>query len=621
VTDQEKLQTELREILLLVSEGQSSPEQESKLCALIVENPAARSYVVSIMHQFAALESTTATWKEPHCEHFSPLEEAAVLATINRLKQETELGAAPGEIAPGRIPLPEPVSDASSLMNAIPRHFLTWMPLLIAVIMGVLIGRWSNVASQSDSGSNLSSPESVAARSNADANKKSAVATLTMTNGCDWGNTTQVSYLPGNTISSGDEINLHEGIASFRLASSDVTLTVEGPASLVITSSNSLILQQGKVTAHVPWKESNFQIVAGMHRLTGFDSEYGVEVKGNNTAVHVFSGEVSAVLAPYSTRRENQRLEDEVLGADDESLAYRPIAIKQSEAVEFTSDSSGNASHRFFKANQNHFASKISMAERLPITPRYVNSVLASKPLGYWRFEAVKDNQIRNEIENGTYLKVTTALSLPGDDSNRVLELGQTFARGNLVSADTFDAMSKSEYSVELWAKPSHYHRGILVAFASQAPSDFPIHGDFQYKLKDWPERDSFGLEVQASYGVKAPGTFHSANHNPFKVSTHECFSRERLYSIRRWQHIVVVKGRSAMIMYVNGKAVGQVSGSKTMLPGMHLVVGRPFPSFNDYPFVGQIDELSVYDRVITAKEVSEHYNAVKETGLVQPEI
>jgi hypothetical protein len=443
------------------------------------------------------------------------------------------------------------------------------------------------------------------------------VAYLASANGCGWGEGSSRIPNVGTELQLGEEMTLYEGIAEFRL-SSGVSLSVEGPATFIMTSSNSLFLQQGKLTAHVPWKAADFRLAAGPYPLTSRDAEFGVQVRGGNTKVHVFSGEVICASSPFSIAEKTKSAEADEIEAGGELSPT--ILVTQGKAIELSTNDLGSVTAKHLAADQNQFATKISMAGKLPITSRYVQMVKESRPVGYWRFESSENSEIRNEISSGCSLNLATDVSLQGDESNHVIELGHSYARGHLVSAQPLNALAEGDYSFEMWLKPSHYHRGFLVGMASRVPPETPLSQERQSgtTTRGRLENNSFTLGLQADVGPKSPGTLLTANCNPFGTFTHQCYSNE-LYALRRWQHVVVVKGESTMQTFLNGKVIGQCKGSKTMMKNMYLVVGRPFPSFNNYQYVGQLDELSVYDRALTAKEILKHYDAVEKARDILP--
>ena len=504
------------------------------------------------------------------------------------------------------VPLPEggALAPLSSGVKRFP-NFPALLFVLVWIIVGAAIG-WTVRQEWHDR------PDVTTAKP-----RVMPVAYLAAANGCGWGAGASQTRAIGSGVRLGDEVMLREGIADFRLANG-VSLSVEGPATFVLTSADSLFLQQGKLTAHVPWKAADFRLAAGPYPLTSRDAEFGVQVRGGNTKVHVFSGEVICASSPFSIAEKTKSADADESEAGGELSPT--ILVTQGKAVELSTNDLGSVTAKHLAADQNQFATKISMAGKLPITSRYVQMVKESRPVGYWRFESSENSEIRNEISSGCSLNLATDVSLQGDESNHVIEPGHSYARGHLVSAQPLNALAEGDYSFEMWLKPSHYHRGFLVGMASRVPPETPLAQERQSGTtkNGRLENNSFILGLQADVGPKCPGTLLTANCNPFGTFTHQCYSNE-LYALRRWQHVVVTKGESTMQTYLNGKIIGQCKGSNTMMKNMYLVVGRPFPSFNNYQYVGQLDELSVYDRALTTNEILKHYDAVEKAQDVLP--
>jgi hypothetical protein len=91
------------------------------------------------------------------------------------------------------------------------------------------------------------------------------------------------------------------------------------------------------------------------------------------------------------------------------------------------------------------------------------------------------------------------------------------------------------------------------------------------------------------------------------------CYSEEP-YTLRRWQHLVAVKEGSAMRLYMNGQLVGEGEDAKELPRGLRLLIGRLYPNSprSVRPFIGQLDELAVYDRALSLKEIAEHYELIR---------
>lgn len=436
------------------------------------------------------------------------------------------------------------------------------------------------------------------------------VAYLTSAHGCGWGENSAPMKVTDGVVNSGDQLTLLEGIAQFRLASG-VSLNVEGPASLVMTSPSSLILQQGTLTADIPWGVGGFEVLAGTTRLMTSEAEFGMQAKGSGVSIHVFSGEATAMLSPYAAKS-FAAISDEDFVADDGSNPAS-IKIEQSEAAELTANTNGKTTVRKTVADQTQFASRTAMAGQLPITPRYVEAVKKCSPVAYWRFEAVENGQIRNEITTGCPLQVITKPELPGDNANRVLELGAAaIEKGDLISTAPMDSAFRGDFTVELWIKPSHYHNGVLISVMDKAYLPGPLDKEAQDGQAP-PTYFGYRMEIAPDFG-RRPGTLQSVLFDPQQKAVAECcYSENNLYKIRQWQHVVAVRGSWGTQLYLDGQRVAEAKRrlDASMAEGQPLVIGRVLSYHTEKSFIGQLDELAVYDRVLSEEEIKDHFDAV----------
>jgi hypothetical protein len=245
------------------------------------------------------------------------------------------------------------------------------------------------------------------------------------------------------------------------------------------------------------------------------------------------------------------------------------------------------------------------MGGRLPVSQDYVDAVLESRPVGYWRFESIRNSAVANEIEGGLPLVAVGEVSLSGDASNRVAELGRPQTTGHFETDDALAAMSgTTSYSVEMWIKPSHFHRGVLLGMIVK--NDDP--------QIEQPDKHGFLLELQRGYEspIHPPGSLRFLHRNPPGIKYGiSCYSN-RLYGLRRWQHVVAVKQKSAMRIYIDGKVVGTADDKTSLAKGLRLVVGQTFSDQSVFPYVGQLDELAVYNRALIDSEIQKHCDEIQ---------
>jgi hypothetical protein len=201
---------------------------------------------------------------------------------------------------------------------------------------------------------------------------------------------------------------------------------------------------------------------------------------------------------------------------------------------------------------------------------------------------------------------VDGALGVAAYHGNQVVEFGVTDQGGEIISNDLFDEAIKDNYSIEFWIKPSHYHVGSVISLVGDAetPSGIIPHG-FLLEL------GGTGLIPTA---VHHPGRTRFLHRSPASNESElgtSCYSTEA-YTLRKWQHVVAVKDGARMRLYINGSLTGEGEDVTPLPSGMRLLVGRLYPSRQVRPFIGQLDELAIYDRALTPEEIVTHYRLVR---------
>lgn len=437
-------------------------------------------------------------------------------------------------------------------------------------------------------------------------------AYITSTNGCNWSGTTPSLRAAGNGIQVGDEIALQEGIAEFRTANG-AYISVEGPADFVLTSADSLVLQYGKVTTQVPWSMREFRVMAGGCRLTTSEAEFGVCVAGARIDTHVFAGEVLATNAQIISHGAVQ--EDAPTSPASSGDAFLTCTIGEGRSLTLTTRDGVMKRSRWTRANPAFFATKLNMAGPLPVSKAYVDAVLASAPKAYWRFESQSNGIVKSEVPSGG------ALSMVGNV--RLVDLGGYRAAefppgvdGYFYSRDAVEALANTDYSLEVWVKPSHVHYGTILGMCPSEPINVVANSlllEVQSSSRQ-PGRDNFGHPSSVRFLHRDP-----PNRNA-KLGTN-CYSTLP-YTVRRWQHIVAVKHGPQMSLYIDGKQDGEASDASSLAPGQRLVVGRQALSVdNAIQFIGQLDEVAVYSRALSAEEIQEHCNKIEWSQATKPTV
>lgn len=451
------------------------------------------------------------------------------------------------------------------------------------------------------------------------------VAYLASVTGCDWGTGEYQSQTVGSAIPPDQQISLHEGIAEFRLASG-VSISIEGPASLSIASQSSLHLDYGKLTVHVPWTVTDFAVSSEVCFITACEAEFGMslyqESKDIAVDAHAFSGKILVMPGiPRSAKDWEGSIGDEESLAEGDSFARASVA--QGRSLTVRSDGEGCKVSRWSRADETMFATKLPMAWPLPITRDYVDAVTESNPLGYWRFESQDNARVKNECSEGSDLRIVGNLRLTGDSLNNVADFNRLGSDCYLLSARPLDLLSnKDEYSIELWFKSSHVQWGGVASLITVPATPLEGHA-FYLELQGTP--NDVRSPVSPAHFVKHyPGSVRFLHRNPPTDINREfgasCFS-DKGYAIRRWQHLVAVKNANEIRLYLNGELSGSLKDfSRVASDSLYLLVGRRSSperasqfSFATMAltFVGQLDEIAVYGKALSEREIQKHFNAV----------
>jgi hypothetical protein len=89
------------------------------------------------------------------------------------------------------------------------------------------------------------------------------------------------------------------------------------------------------------------------------------------------------------------------------------------------------------------------------------------------------------------------------------------------------------------------------------------------------------------------------------------CFSADP-YMFRRWQQIVAVKQGRRMQLYVDGRLSATNTDPTFLATNLFLEIGQFIGTEKVLPFVGQLDELSIYDRALSKDEIEQHYRSIR---------
>jgi hypothetical protein len=560
------LEREVRDILIAANSGEASDEQLARLDEMIQQDQQTANYAARLLDQQAAL-----AWQGA----------SGVMGRGPTIDVERDV-----------VPPPRATRDdgAPTAMMRLWRGASSslWPAAALAAtfLMGVVAANFLPGGDRATS------------------DGASYEAQLVRGTACLWDESSSGALSVGSRLTSGESLHLLEGLAEFHLNWSrggSASLAMEGPAAMMLNNEGMPTLRYGRMTATINARQRPFVLETSVGRLVLSDyGSIGVAAFGNDAEIHVFDGTAALESAWDITARR----------------PATPITIEAGEALRIKEGAQGEVIVERHPAEQSYFVTQMSMAtDALAVPPAYVDAVKAARPIGYWRMEQHAWPQVANEMGPRFTCHVEGSLGRSVRPGSQAVEFGVTDQGGDLVAEDTLGELVGDSYTLEVWIKPSHYHLGAVVSLIGQAdsPSGVIPHGMLL-------ELGGSGLIPTA---VHHPGRIRFLHRSPATndsaVGT-SCYS-SAAYTLRKWQHLVAVKDGAKMRLYINGALVGEGEDGTALTPDLRLLAGRLYPERNVRPFKGQLDELALYGRALSAEEIEAHYRIIRPKAAAEPRI
>lgn len=570
------LEREVSELVIAANSGEASDKQLSRLDELIRTDPSAAVYAALLCDQLAAL-----AWQ-------------------GSMRGETQEQPACLRIAAGLVDDSEVHLVVPGAKTARPAH--RWMWPTIAVGIGFVLGGLTVASIYRAKPAEIAATHSFAMASIHVPAEPLYEARLTRSTACLWEGSSVASHDIGRDFSSGESMHLLEGLAEFKLDwahEGHATLSLEGPAAMMLTSEGMPTLRFGRLSATINTSQRPFVLETSIGRLSLADcGAIGVSAFGNEGEIHVFSG-----VATY----------DAAWRSPDQTS---PLTIEAGQSLRIQTGDNGETQITWHKADAEYFAAQVSMAaDTLAIPPAYVAAVKKAAPIGYWRFDRDSWPEVPNMMGPKLACHVDGSLARTNYQNNEAVEFGTTDEGGEITSTDVIDDSIHGSYSVEFWMKPSHYHLGAVVSLVGDpsTPGGLVPHAMLV----------ELGGTGRIPTAVQHPGCIRFLHRSPAgrnaSVGT-SCYS-ETPYTLRKWQHVVATKDGAKMRLYTNGELVGEGEDASELPTGLRLLVGKLYPASGDRPFVGQFDELALYNRALKPEEISAHYRLVRPQTASKPSI
>lgn len=391
-----------------------------------------------------------------------------------------------------------------------------------------------------------------------------------------WGNSQEAMVNGVRLWNDGQWYDLKQGLVEVAF-DSGAKVFIEAPSQFQLLNENEMVFQ-GSLTANVPPSAYGFTVNTLNSKVVDLGTEFGLRATGGDESeLHVTKGQVELLDAVASPNDRAKQL------------------VKAGQGYHV--DESGTIARVTFR--------KEGFCWDEP-TP-YEQAVYETKPLCYWRFDRDRETLLRNEMnpeprpQNQLIGSIGYGAGpvLGEDRSNRALRLDGS-NDGYAVLLDSATGFRRSPaIAISVWVYPESgisTDQSILLTTSEKGP--------------DTNFNDQIYLTYDAKFG--------------FYVYCPKALRRMMITSsvieLNRWHHVVACRTPDQMKLYVDGQLQ---AADNLPAPGgetsSHLYgcIGRgtghyegASVKFQKWPFKGLVDELSQYDRELSAEEVDLLYQA-----------
>ncbi len=416
------------------------------------------------------------------------------------------------------------------------------------------------------------------------------VATITQSLDAKWTEVSQSAAADSPLVAG--QFELLDGMVELTF-DDEARMIVEAPVALELLSANRVLVNRGKVVAHVPSKAVGFTVLSGSAAIVDLGTEFGVEVGDDGaTNVHVLDGDV--VLVPGGD-----------VGSDHSVML--PVGAARSVSADG-------------KSIRDIVFDRSAFIREVPAT-RYELAVLTSRPLVFWRF---------NKHAGPTEVRSLGRLDLRA-------------AVGAGVSLVAAGDQAPDEHRLAVSALGEH--EGIAVDYAEQLAmtSNFTLEGwVMTSSAVNGPQRfiSSFGASPNGGFALGIADQVWGG-----QPSTSSALLLFTFYNVcdatstspivaNEWTHVAAtIDANGLPKLYLNGREVGvEVRGEddtkfipltdgwrprrEGQVSKNSLYLGRHPPDADKtYPpeaWQGHFDGPAIYDRELSPEEIRRHYDAGK---------
>ncbi len=373
---------------------------------------------------------------------------------------------------------------------------------------------------------------------------------------------------------------------------SGAQVRITAPAEFEVLSSIHLHLKKGQLVANVSPAARLFKITSERNSFVDLGTEFSLNVdEGGKSDLLVHEGEVVA-----NTINDDGATEQVEIVSKNEALHYNHLhnRFDKLEAIQ-----------------ENFLQHEVSRSVPIPHLQAYQQQVKSSKPAHYWDFGVELGDSHTDSIgglmlqAKGNHIETTSS------EGNSAIYFSNDSQFHELTLNGLIEFRKNQAFSIEFLFCADRINRASM--FSLFDPDSVTSNGSAKhFVLIETMAEDGWYSHIPACVrSVYRPVADTEAS------SGINSFGKDHYYP-GVWTHLVISFDGRYLRTYQNSRLQNEVHIEKNeplnessryamVLGQMASYADSEPPSQNHRPFMGLIDELAIYDRVLTADEIKSH--------------
>jgi hypothetical protein len=390
------------------------------------------------------------------------------------------------------------------------------------------------------------------------------------------GSSPEVGLPTGSYLKPGI-ISQNEGWMTFQTLNG-VSVTLDAPFEATLISHDRVLLNKGRARVRVPEGAEGFKLESPAFDVVDLGTEFAALVHPDGTGTcRVFEGKADvSLLDSIGEVKRTQQL-----------VASESVRISPASQTMDTIEESGDSYPEI----------KQPPRPKLHIPASYATDVMAMAPVGYWRFESIRDAKVANEVPDCVPLQaVGTATVTAEEGGNHSGDLTHRDQTEFFQIPSKTKTMLEGDFSISLFAQFAWLQNFALVSASRYDPAS---------------QGHSFVLQSYSSFrrfGFNGTGLHAVLRDPPAWDGGVEVYGNMQVRPLH-WHHIAATRSRDVVTLYLDGEVVARESAGVMPLDSRMIFVGRLNGSYTQSRMesrglVGHLDELAIFPRALSNEEI-----------------